>query len=482
MSPTTDPPPPSGPHVLLLVTDDQGAWALGSRMPELHTPVLDRLQREGMTFERFFCASPVCSPARASIATGRMPSAHGVHDWLHPDALARAGQPRDAATPAFLEQLDGADTIAGMLSRGGYRCGLAGKWHVGSSDRPAEGFEYWYAHQLGGGPYYDAPIWEQDPVTGVPHDPARAATEPRYLTEAITERALDFLRRGQDDPRPFFLQMTWTAPHDPWFDGNHPRELLDLYADTDFPSVPRPERHPWFPAGSFPRAGADRRGALAGYCAAISGVDRSIGAILDRLEETGQLEDTIVVFVADNGFSCGHHGYWGKGNGTWPLNFWEPSIRVPCIVRWPGHVPAGTVDRIPTSATSLLETIAELTGAPPIADRWRAGRSFASRALGLAGDEDAEPVVIHDEYGAHRMLRTEDWKLVVRRDGPTELYDLRADPEEERNLAADPDRADRVRGMTQELAAWYDAHTVPALDGWATDVDGSGQRGPLGSG
>src|SRR5699024_5454477 len=87
------------------------------------------------------------------------------------------------------------------------------------------------------------------------------------------------------------------------------------------------------PRSSSRRAVADRHAALAGYCAAISGVDRSIGALLDELGGRGLLEDTIVVFTSDNGFSCGHHGIWGKGNGTFPLNFWEPSITVPCIVR-----------------------------------------------------------------------------------------------------------------------------------------------------
>lgn len=140
------------PNVLLLVTDDQGAWALGSRMPELRTPTLDRLQREGRTFEQFFCASPVCSPARASLTTGRMPSAHGVHDWIRPEALARTCARRRPFERDFLENLPGADSLGAMFSRHGYRCGMTGKWHLGSANSPAEGFEYWYAHQLGGGP------------------------------------------------------------------------------------------------------------------------------------------------------------------------------------------------------------------------------------------------------------------------------------------------------------------------------------------
>src|SRR5699024_3086371 len=146
-------------------------------------------------------------------------------------------------------------------------------------------------------------------------------TEPQYLTDAITRRALDFLAHAEDDARPFFLQITWTAPHDPWLDGNHPPELLDLYAHTDFPSVPRPPLHPWFVRDNCPQALADRHGALAGYCSALSCVDRSMETILAALDRAGQLEDTIIVFTSDNGFPCGQHGIWGNVNATSPLNF-----------------------------------------------------------------------------------------------------------------------------------------------------------------
>ncbi|MGP9539215.1 sulfatase-like hydrolase/transferase [Brachybacterium sp. AOP43-C2-M15] len=469
------------PNVLLLVTDDQGAWALGSRMPELHSPTLDRLQREGTTLDRFFCASPVCSPARASLLTGRMPSAHGVHDWIRPEGLARADSPRPPHDPDFLERAEGADSLGAMLSRSGYRCGMVGKWHVGSSDRPAAGYDYWWAHQLGGGPYVGAPIWAHDASTGRPVEPAEPTTEPEYLTDAITRQGLDFLRRAEDDPeKPFFLQVTWTAPHDPWFDGNHPQDMLDLYADTDFPSVPRGPAHPWFVRESFPRAVADRHGALAGYCAAISGVDRSIETLLAHLEDRGLLDDTIVIFTSDNGFSCGHHGIWGKGNGTRPLNLWEPSITVPFIIRWPGRITAGTVDERPASAVDLFDTIAELTGATPREDPLRAGRSLVPRLL---GEEDAQadtPIVIHDEYGAHRMLRTERWKLVLRREGPTELYDLEADPLEEHDLSESPEHRTLLRDLTSELEAWFARYETAALSGWSSDVDGTGQTAPRG--
>lgn len=476
------------PNVLLVITDDQGPWALGIESPELHTPTLDRLAREGTYLRRFFCASPVCSPARASLLTGRMPSAHGVHDWLRPEGVERPQPPGS--------YLDSIPTIAQQLAGAGYRCGMAGKWHVGYSHQPAPGYDYWYAHRLGGGTYYDAPIWEFDEQTGRTSTDPVETTEERYFTDAVGDHAVDFLDRhaaaGED--RPFFLQLTTTAPHDPWTDGNHPPELVSLYDDTDFPSVPRPEPHPWFRRHAFRHAAEDPQPFLAGYAAAVTGVDRMLARVLERLEHTGQLENTIVLFTSDNGFSCGHHGIWGKGNGTWPLNFWENSIRVPFIAWGPG-IAAGHVSDQPVSATSLFETILELTSTPVEPDPLRAGRSIAALLRGQApvqegpmtGEDPSQDgpaqdgeVLVLDEYGGNRMIRTRRWKYVTRIDGPTELYDLEADPDEMHDLSADPGSAEVRDRLHARLRDRFAELSETGLDGWELPVSGLGQRGPLG--
>lgn len=138
-------------------------------------PQLAKLAQEGTRFDSFYCASPVCSPARASLLTGRMPSAHGVHDFL-----TGTNHPR-AYPDTFLEsQL----TFPQVLASGGYDCAMIGKWHVGDSQTPAPGFNHWFAHRFGGGPYYHAPIWDED---------GNPTTEPRYFTEAIAEEAEAYL-------------------------------------------------------------------------------------------------------------------------------------------------------------------------------------------------------------------------------------------------------------------------------------------------
>lgn len=469
---------PASPNILLLLTDDQGPWALGHETPELITPTLDRLIDEGTYLRRFFCASPVCSPARASLLTGRMPSAHGVHDWLRPDGVERPQPPGS--------YIEGCETIAQMLSRGGYQCAHVGKWHLGYSHEPAPGYVYWYAHQLGGSTYYDAPVWAFDESAGRTCEEPIPTTEPRYFTDAVGDQALDFLDRRDliGDERPFYLELATTAPHAPWVDGNHPDDLVDLYAETSFPSVPNPPPHPWFRTAAFQGAVEDRHANLAGYAAAVTGVDRMLARVLDALEQRGLLEDTIIVFTSDNGFSCGHHGIWGKGNGTIPLNFWENSVRVPFIAWGPGRIAAGRSVDTPVSATSVYETLAELADVAPRPDPLRAGSSVASllradEASTPAGERAAEPVVVHDEYGGGRMIRTERWKLILRADGPDELYDLEADAEEERDLSVDPAFEEIRRGLESDLARFFSRHSDPALDGWALPVSGHGQLGPL---
>ena len=134
------------PNIILLLSDDQGEWAMGcSGNHEIITPNIDRIAREGRRCKNFFCASPVCSPARATLLTGRIPSQHGVHDWLRDDNKKQEE----------IEYLKGQTGYTDILSRNGYVCGLSGKWHLGKSSTPQKGFDYWFAHKSGGGPYYN---------------------------------------------------------------------------------------------------------------------------------------------------------------------------------------------------------------------------------------------------------------------------------------------------------------------------------------
>lgn len=458
----SQPTPPGRPNFVVVMTDDQGAWARGRTIPELITPALDELGRTGREFTNFFCASPVCSPARASMLTGRMPSAHGVHDWLRGDDLG--------VNTEGVRYLEPFDTFPGLLAGAGYQCAHSGKWHLGDARVPAPGFTRWFSHLLGGGPYYGAPVSDQGELRA----------EPGYITDAITDHADKFLRELAAGPGPFFLQVNYTAPHTPWGPEHHPARLRDLYADCGFQSFPRDPAHPWFNWGHVELADAmrDPRQALVGFCAALTGVDQGLAQLIATLDEVGVRRETYVVFLSDNGFSCGHHGIWGKGNGTWPLNMWEESIRVPFVVNRPGTVAPGMDDTL-TSATELFATLLDLAGVPAPDDPLRSGSSFADRLLVTGSRVPDDPaVVVCDEYGGTRMIRTGRHKYVRRAAGPDELYDLLDDSGEKRSLADDPGHAATLVTLRARLDAWFQPHSQQPYDAFHRPVSGEGQNAP----
>ena len=298
------------PNVIFILTDDQGPWAAGCYgNPEIRTPNIDRLAATGVRFDNFFCSSPVCSPARASLLTGKIPSQHGVHDWIRDGNMP----------PGAVSYVEGQRTYTEILAEHGYRLGLSGKWHLGDSLTPQGGFTHWFVHQQGGGPYNDAPMVSD----------GRAVTAPGYVSDVITDDALRFIDGAGDAP--FYLGVHYTAPHSPW-DG-HPQDIVNSYDDCPFRSCPQEPMHPW--ATSLTRNCLGNREMLKGYFAAVTAMDLNVGRILDRLDERGLRQDTLIVFTSDNGFSCGHHGFWGKGNGTFPLNMYENSVKVPMIMSHP---------------------------------------------------------------------------------------------------------------------------------------------------
>ena len=457
------------PNILFILSDDQGAWALGcAGNAELRTPHLDRLAASGMRFDNFFCASPVCSPARASILTGTIPSRHGVHDWIS-GGNARIKGERGAP----IEYLAGQEGYTEILARHGYRCAFFGKWHLGHAARPQKGFSEWFTHARGGGPYYGAPLFRN----------GRLVHEPRYVTEVITDEALAFLERQKGSVHPFHLNVHYTAPHSPWNRANHPAALYDDYlANCDFHSVPWLPTHPWQIASLHWADDVRRREDLSGYYAAVTAMDAQIGRLLLALERLGMREDTLVVMTSDNGMNMGHHGIVGKGNGTFPMNMYDTSVKVPFLVSWPGRVPAGKVEKGLWSQLDLFPTLLEIAGvSAPVGDH-RPGRSFAPLLTGQPVKRPREFIVVAAEYGPVRMWRTRDWKYVHRYPyGPHELYHLRDDPDERHNRAGEKGMIRRIREMKAHLDEWFDRYADPCKDGARLPVTGRGQAGLVGS-
>lgn len=445
MSEPATPPP----NILVVMTDDHGRWAAGCYgNREVRTPTMDYLAETGVRFANAFTPTPVCSPARASFFTGRLPSQHGIHDYL------REQEPEIGER----DWLAGEATLARILGEAGYQTALAGKWHCGQGARRQPGFDYWFGLGREQGVHAGA-------YTYLDQDQPRRLTGNK--TGIITDGALAFLR-GRDRERPFFLFVGPIATHSPWT--GHPERLARQYRDCTFADIPEDTVYPFgrLAGESNQAARHNPREARAQYYAAASEVDEGLGRLIDELDAQGLRERTLVVYTADHGLNCGHHGIWGKGNGTRPLNMVEESIRVPLICNHPGGLFPGLVRAEPVDHCDLFQTILEYAGvalpAEAVAARRYPGRSFAPLLRGGALPDWKNATF--GEYGNLRMIRTRARKLVRRYpDGPNELFDLVADPRETTNLFGAADQQPRIGELTAALDGFFARHEDPRKSG-----------------
>ena len=452
------------PNVLVILTDDMRSDALGvvqreqgerALFPWFETPHLDRLAAEGCRFENAFVTTSLCSPSRASLISGRYAHRHGVRNNFTDYPAALPGYPR-------------------RLQEAGWETAYIGKWHMGEDDdavRP--GFDFWMSHK-GQGNYHD----NEFNVDG------ERRVIPGYYTTVVTDAALEWLDRPHD--RPWLLVVGHKAPHggpivpeerfahafdrqpvvQPANAGNwHAADGKPAWLEQSYPT--------WHGLGG-PLYGQKEYGKFVrAYLGCIASVDESVGRIVARLEETGRLDDTVLVFTSDNGFALGEHGRVDKRTA------YEESIRVPLLVRYPRRAEPGSVVRRMVLSLDLAPSILDLCGleALPDAD----GRSWAPL---LDGNTDGWRTSFLYQYDYERQfpytpnvraVRTDDWKYVRSPHGDggpdrhaAELYDLRADPLETRNLAADPAHAADVARLAAELERLQARHGAlpdrPPLD------------------
>jgi arylsulfatase A-like enzyme len=423
---------PAPPNILFLLADDlrwDGLGCTGNRLAR--TPNLDALASKGALFRNYFVTTSICCVSRASILSGQYARRHGINDFATPFSPA-----------AF------AATYPALLRAAGYRTGFIGKFGVGER-MPEKEFDYWRGFP-GQGNYFE----KGDPV---------------HLTKRMGDQALEFLSAG--DRRPFCLSVSFKAPHSQ--DGatrEFPPDPRDegLFTEVTFPTPPTAgekffRQQPAFVQHSEGRVRWERRFAtpvlyqktVADYYRLVTGMDREVGRVLAALREKGLSDNTLVVFTSDNGFFLGERGLAGK----WLM--YEPSIRVPLIVADP-HSPArarGRAEEAMTLNVDLAPTLLDYAGvaAPPSMQ----GRSLRPLIGGEKVPWRSEwfyehltlPKIIPPSEG----VRTERWKYLrwVGADPAVEeLYDLRTDPFEERNLATEGEHRrtlDELRGRWSRL-------------------------------
>jgi choline-sulfatase len=436
-------------NILLIMNEDHGQWALGCYgNREIRSPAIDYLARTGVLMENAFTPNPVCSPSRACLLTGRLPSQHGVHDYIS-TTLSPAHQ-----YPWLKDEI----TLSELLARSGYQTGLIGKWHLGRDETPQAGFDTWFTHS------FDYPIGH-----GGQHrysDQGRIIQLSGYKTQIITDHAVNFLRQ-RDPQKPFFLFVSYTASHSPW--DNHPERLVMEYRRGTFEDIPDDSAYP-FGKQNLESAFASRdrpREALAQYYASVSQVDEGVGRLMDEIEALGLRESTLIIFLSDHGLNCSHHGIWGKGNGTLPLNMVEESIRIPLIFNQPGRLFSRQKRVEPVDHCDTFQTLLEYAGvSPPVMDKgYYPGRSYLPMLVNSSPLQDWRTVQF-GEYGNLRMMRTQTHKLVRRYpQGPCELFDLKADPRETTNLFYEPVYQTLVNQMTAQINAYFAHYEDPAKSG-----------------
>jgi choline-sulfatase len=449
-------------NILVILSDDHGQWASGCYgNSEIHTPTLDMLASTGVKMDNAFTPCPVCSPARACFFTGLFPSQHGIHDWIHPDF----------EEPAWVN----ARTLPQLLQSSGYQTALCGKWHLGQNQKPQPGFDYWIAVDQ------NYPPRNGTYITQTGEKVARQG----YNTHLITDDAVQFLR-CRDTEKPFFLFVGYFGTHSPWT--GHPERLVKQYRDCTFADVPD---GPTYSGGrlsgeSLAPTRFDRRAALAQYYAAVTHIDEGIGRLLDELDAQNLRNDTLVVYTSDHGLNCGHHGIWGKGNGTRPLNMLEESIRIPMIFNCPGKSEnltpqdekigmkpqyhdgwiLGRQSRTElVDHTDLFMTLADYAGVgiPEQPAIQYPGRSFRSMLQDGMGVSDWRQMQV-GEYGPVRMIRTAQSKLVMREPyGTNEFYDLSHDPNEVHNIY--PETRQKTRELEHTLEEFFENYTVSEHSG-----------------
>lgn len=425
----------SPPNIIFVFVDDMGfgdVGCYGNRV--IKTPNLDRMAGEGILFTNFTVASPVCSPSRVGMMTGQFPSRQGFHGHLADlDSNSRRG------IPNYLEP--GTETITKILKSAGYATGHFGKWHMGGpQDKSAPAPEA-YGIDVSGTVLSNGPGYTKE------------GDKRAHSSFRIMQHTLDFIEANSE--KPMFINCWLIDPH-------------AVLAPTE-------EQLALYPKLKSMAKGFTSTTQV--YSAVISDIDKQVGRLLEKLDQLGLRENTLVIFSSDNGpspiwgVSTAHSGAGSVG----PLrgckaSLYEGGIRVPFIVRWPGKSPSGKVDDSSIiSAVDLLPTFCSLAGIKSSKELKLDGEDMSKAILGTPLDRSRPlmweyrggPWGRHIQRSPLLAMREGDWKLMINPDGSrTELYNLRENPCEVDNLA--DEKPDIVKRMSDQLLEWH--HSLPGKE------------------
>ena len=409
------------PNIVYIVADDLGWKDLGYHGSDIRTPNIDRLAASGARLEQFY-VQPMCTPTRAALMTGRYPCRYGLQT-----AVILSSQTYGLPTDEWL--------LPQSLREAGYRTAMVGKWHLGHADP-----KYW-PMQRGFDYHYGAVLGEIDYFTHAAHDVVdwyrdnKIVKEEGYVTQLLGKDAVRVVD-GHDVSKPLFLYLAFTAPHAPY---QAPREYVERFKRIEDPT---------------------RRT----YAAMINCMDDEIGRVLDALDRRGMRQNTLVVFMSDNGGNLSamlsgegdvskiklpsDNGPYRNGKGS----LYEGGTRVPAIVNWPGHVTSGAVDQM-IHVVDMYPTLAALTGASTAKCKPLDGVDVWPTMS--QGRPSPRKEIVYNVEPLRGALRQGDWKLIWRTPLPSalELYNVASDPSEKTNVAAEhPAEVAALRKRIEQIA------------------------------
>ncbi len=436
---------PKHPNIIVMLADDLGWADVGYHGSDISTPSIDRIAEEGMRLERFY-VNPICTPTRAALLTGRDVLRLGVGYFPILAWSNKAVSPTEHFMPE-------------TFKAAGYQTGMVGKWHLGHTleqQTPnARGFDEFFGH-------LHTQVFYYSHKTSGGHDLQRNGKSIRkdgeYLTDVHGDEASRFIK-NRDQSKPFFLYVPFLAPHSPM---EAPRELIKKYANR--PTQDLPESNPLRQSISAKQT----RQVQQVYAAMVDSMDQAVNKILTTLDEEGIADDTIVLFFSDNG------GFNAFGANNLPLRgekmtVFEGGIRVPAVIRWPNHIPAGTQSQQVMSVMDIFPTLSSAAGVTPQNKKELDGKSAwplstSTRFKARNGDiffVAEQPTASPYFYAVIR----DQWKLiqVIHEDLYTKrvenlLYNIALDPTESNNLAKQ--KPDLVQTLAKSVASWAALHPV----------------------
>ncbi|MGI9405228.1 MAG: sulfatase family protein, partial [Hyphomicrobiaceae bacterium] len=399
-----------------------------------------------------------------------MPSQHGIHTWLDDSKVEE--------WPDNWNAIQEFDTLPECLAHAGYDTALIGKYHLGIADEPQNGFNEWVTLQIG----HVLSFYENDMI-----DNGNRYTHPGHSVDFFTEKAVDYIdRRAAAPDEPFFLFLTYPAPYGHWpsIQGDPTNRFADMYRGVPMHSVPREGvsknlidwmfmRHDKMPGdeSEFYRDVAripNDLPTLRNYYSQMSMVDDGVGQILGALEQANLSDETLVIYTSDHGMSLGQHGFWGHGEDTWPSNSHREAHHIPLLIKPPGNNGAGSVESSLVGTTDIFATALDYAALPLPSLNTSPSRSLKPL---LQENADGWNNTVFMEQEETRSIRTDRW-LLMQRFEPTpynftpELYDLRSDPDERKNVADSPASRAFLDELSEQLNRFFAQYSDPKWDLW----------------